>query len=171
MLDSSYSPYSNSLKVRIGKWVLKRIHGWDGEKYFRRRDYVIDPNKKNLLRKFYYLYYIKRVDSKWHCSFGTNINFGSKFLAPPILPHGPNGIIVGYRRTIGRNVIIYQHVTISSGEGTIGDNVLLGAGSVVLPDCSIGHNAKIGANTVVVEDVPSGATVVGPKPRIIIKER
>lgn len=61
-------------------------------------------------------------------------------------------------------------MTITSGEGTIGDGVLLGAGSVVLPDCSIGSHAKIGANTVVVEDVPSGATVVGPKPRIIMKE-
>lgn len=170
MLDSSYSPYSNSFRVRIGKWILKRIQGWDGDKYFRRREYVINPNKKNLLKKFYYLYYVKRVDSRHHCSFATNINYGAKFLSPPILPHGPNGIIVGYRRTIGENVIIYQHVTITSGNGTIGDNVLLGVGSVVLPDCSIGCDAKVGANTVVVEDVPSGATVVGPKPRIITKE-
>ena len=170
MIDTSYSPYSNSLKVKIGKWVLKHLQGWDGEKYFRRREYIIDPNKKNLLKKFYYLYYVKKVDSRHHCSFATNINFGAQFLTPPILPHGPNGIIVGYRRKIGRNVIIYQHVTITSGEGTIGDGALLGVGSVVLPECSIGANAKIGANTVVVENVPSGATVVGPKPRIITKE-
>lgn len=51
--------------------------------------------------------------------------------------------------------------------GKIGDNVLLGAGSKVLPSVNIGNNVKVGANCVVVEDIPDNATVVLPKPRII----
>ncbi len=54
-----------------------------------------------------------------------------------------------------------------AGGGKIGDNVLLGAGSKVLPAVNIGNNVKVGANCVVVEDIPDNATVVLPKPRII----
>ncbi|MDC1846523.1 MULTISPECIES: hypothetical protein [Bacteroides] len=38
-----------------------------------------------------------------------------------------------------------------------------------MPGVSIGNNVKVGANAVVVEDVPDNATVVLPKPRIILK--
>ena len=51
----------------------------------------------------------------------------------------------------------------------IGDNVMLGAGSKVLPGVTIGNNVKVGANCVVVEDIPDNATVVLPKPRIILR--
>ena len=50
----------------------------------------------------------------------------------------------------------------------IGDDVVLGAGSKVLPGWNIGAGAKIGANCVVVEHVPPRATVVLPKPRILL---
>jgi hypothetical protein len=46
---------------------------------------------------------------------------------------------------------------------------LIGAGAKILPGVSIGNNVKVGANAVVVEDVPDNATVVLPKPRIILK--
>lgn len=35
---------------------------------------------------------------------------------------------------------------------------------------NIGDGAKVGANCVVVEDVPAHATVVLPKPRILLKD-
>lgn len=35
----------------------------------------------------------------------------------------------------------------------------------------IGNNVRIGANCVVFEDVPDNATVVLPKPRVIIKDK
>nr|WP_254592908.1 hypothetical protein [Bacteroides sp. Marseille-P8574] len=38
-----------------------------------------------------------------------------------------------------------------------------------MPGVSIGNNVKVGANAVVVENVPDNATVVLPKPRIILK--
>lgn len=93
-------------------------------------------------------------------------------LPPPILWHGPNGIIIGYDAKIGRDCIICQRVTISHGHGrgtVIGDNVLIGANVYIAPGVKIGNNVKIGANALVVEDIPDNATVVMPKPRVILK--
>lgn len=55
------------------------------------------------------------------------------------------------------------------GAPTIGDNVYIGPGAKIFGAIHIGNNVRIGANCVVFEDVPDNATVVLPKPRIIIK--
>jgi serine O-acetyltransferase len=44
---------------------------------------------------------------------------------------------------------------------TVGNNVLLGAGAVILGAVTIGDGARIGANAVVTKDVPAGSTFVG----------
>jgi acetyltransferase-like isoleucine patch superfamily enzyme len=80
---------------------------------------------------------------------------------------------------IGANSLISSFVTItdndhSRGAGgrildepqvvaptTIGENVWIGAGAVVLRGVTIGDAATVGANAVVTKDVPAGATVVG----------
>lgn len=159
--------FQNSLGHRILSWIQHYNH----DKYWKRRNIVISPQKKTLLVvKLYYLYYIKKTDAYHNCSFGTNLNSGTFFAAPPQLPHGPNGIIVGHDACIGKRCIIFQQVTIAHGGIKIGDNVLLGAGAKVLPGVTIGNNVKVGANCVVVENVPDNATVVLPKPRIICQE-
>lgn len=155
---------------KLGQWIMSRIKGYNHEKYWRRRAIVVNAgNDVSLLRKLYYLWYIKRTDARMHCSFGTNLNSGSFFAGAPRLPHGSSGIIVGLDLTIGSNVIINQHVTIAHGGGKIGDFVELGAGAVVLKGVNIGHHAKIGANAVVVEDLPPYATCVMQKPRVILR--
>lgn len=160
-----------SFQHKLGRVLLSWIQHYNHEKYWKRRDIVINPNDKTyLLLKLYYLYYIKRTDAYHNCSFGTNLNSGAYFATPPHLPHGPKGIIVGHDVRIGANSIIYQQVTIAQGGGVkILNNVLIGAGAKILPGVSIGNNVKVGANAVVVEDVPDNATVVLPKPRIILK--
>lgn len=157
-----------SFQHKLGRVLLSWIQHYNHEKYWKRRDIVINPNDKTyLLLKLYYLYYIKRTDAYHNCSFGTNLNSGAYFATPPHLPHGPKGIIVGHDVRIGANSIIYQQVTIAQGGVKILNNVLIGAGAKILPGVSIGNNVKVGANAVVVEDVPDNATVVLPKPRII----
>lgn len=159
-----------SFQHKLGRVLLSWIQHYNHEKYWKRRDIVINPNDKTyLLLKLYYLYYIKRTDAYHNCSFGTNLNSGAYFATPPHLPHGPKGIIVGHDVRIGANSIIYQQVTIVQGGVKILNNVLIGAGAKILPGVSIGNNVKVGANAVVVEDVPDNATVVLPKPRIILK--
>lgn len=162
----SIDPDDNSFRTRLGRRFLMVLQHWNPNKYFKRREYVITPQKGFLWIKFIYLIWIKRIDLKHKCSFGTNINHGASFATPPSLPHGPNGIIVGHSVSIGRNARIYQHVTIAAG-ATIGDNAVIGAGAVVLEGRKVGNNVKIGANCVVVEDIPDNCTVVLPKPRII----
>lgn len=157
-------------KSYIQQFLLNFIHGYNHKKYWKRRSIVVDPkNPKPLLLKLYYLFWIKRVDARHHCSFGTNLNNGAYFATPPFLPHGPNGIICGHDIKVGANCIIYHQVTIAGGSVTIGNDTELGAGSKILPGVTIGNYCHIGANAVVVEDVPDYATCVLQKPRIITK--
>ena len=93
---------------------------------------------------------------------------GTKF------PH-PIGIVINKNAKIGRNCTIWQNVTIGdkcskTNNGTyptIGDNVQIFAGSIIVGGITIGNNAVIGAGTVVLKDVPENATVVGNPARII----
>ena len=53
------------------------------------------------------------------------------------------------------------------GRVTIGDNVFIGAESVVLPGVTIGSNVIVGANSTVTHDVPEGTVVAGSPARVI----
>lgn len=149
--------------------IVSYVVGYNHNKYWKRRAYLIDDTKKNIILKFYYFLYVKRVDARKLSSFGSSYNSGCQFITPPILPHGPNGIIVAHDAKIGRDVTIFQQVTIAQGGVVIGDGVILGAGCKILSGVHIGNKAKIGANAVVIEDVPDGATCVLQRPKIIIK--
>lgn len=50
---------------------------------------------------------------------------------------------------------------------TIGDNVWLGGGAIVLPGVSIGPNTVVGAGAVVVNDLPPGVVAVGNPARVV----
>lgn len=89
------------------------------------------------------------------------------------LPH-PLGIVIGGGVRIGENVSILQNVTLGRVatehlDPTLGDNVEIGAGAVVLGAIHVGSGAKVGANSVVLKDVPAGAIAVGAPARIIVR--
>jgi serine O-acetyltransferase len=83
------------------------------------------------------------------------------------IDHGM-GVVVGETAEIGRNVTLYQGVTLG-GTGfaagkrhpTVEDNVTIGSGAKLLGPIVVGHGSKIGANSVVIHDVPPNSTVVG----------
>ena len=52
------------------------------------------------------------------------------------------------------------------GRVTIGDNVFVGAETVILPGIKIGNNVVIGANSTVTHDVPENSVVVGSPARV-----
>lgn len=97
--------------------------------------------------------------------FSADIPFTADIDKTVEFKHGGLGVVIHDKCTIGKNTVIYQHVTIGGREGRghpkIGENVYIGAGACVLGGINIGDNVKIGANAVVLEDVPSNTTVVG----------
>ena len=83
------------------------------------------------------------------------------------------GVVIGETTIIGKNVTIYQGVTLGGTSWrkekrhpTVDDNVIIGASAVVLGPITIGHDSKIGACSVVVQNVPPHSTVVGVPGRI-----
>ena len=107
-----------NLHSKFAKWAFSMVSGYNHEKYWRRREKVVNPASKTpFLLKLYYLFYVKKVDAKWKCTFGTNLNSGAKFASAPIFLHGPNGIIVGHDWSIGKNCTIAQRVTFVAGGG------------------------------------------------------
>lgn len=150
--------------------IRSRVNGFDFEKFWKRRECVVNPAIKcNTLLRLYYFYWVKRKEAKGGFTFGELYLSGSQFITPPRLPHGPIGIIVGHDAVIGANCTIFHQVTIAGGNVKIGNNVFIGAGAKILSNVTIGNNVKIGANAVVCEDIPDGSTCVLPKPRIINK--
>lgn len=100
----------------------------------------------------------------------------AQFAETPVLPHGLNGIHISSLARIGKNVTIFQQVTIGSnsipghskfGAPTIGDNVYIGAGAKIIGNITIGDNCRIGANAVVVKDMPPNTVAVSAPTRLI----
>ena len=156
----------------LEQFFRKKIQRYDHEKYWKYRAIVVDPNKGSRSGDLYRLWYIKRADALLNASMGTHRNCGAAFAGPPHLPHGLNGIIVSHNAIIGDNCTIFHQVTIGEGRGgapTIGDNVLIGAGTKIIGGIQIGNNVKIGAGCVVMQDIPDNAVVIASTPKMIIK--
>lgn len=110
---------------------------------------------------------------------GSWIGYNSKFDAVPCFPHGTHGIFISNGARIGRNAVIFQHVTIGSntlndsnrtGSPTIGEAVYIGAGAKIIGGITIGKNCRIGANAVVYQDMPPNSVAVQSPTRIIQKD-
>jgi acetyltransferase-like isoleucine patch superfamily enzyme len=83
----------------------------------------------------------------------------------------PEKIQIGRNCIIGYNTTILAHEYLIDeyrlGEVIIGDEVMIGANSTVLPGVVIGDRAVVAAGTVVHKDVPAGAFVAGNPMRIV----
>jgi len=104
------------------------------------------------------------------------IHPGAKIGKGFFIDHGA-GVVIGETAEIGKNVTLFQGVTLG-GTGkqkekrhpTIGDNVVIGAAAIVLGAINIGDNSRIGAGAVVTKSVPANSTVVGNPARIVRME-
>lgn len=91
-------------------------------------------------------------------------NFGGGFY----IQHGHGTVISA--QSVGEHCWINQLVTIgykTNGCPTIGNNVRIGTGSIVIGNIKIGDNVSIGAGAIVLDDVPDNCTVASPKATII----
>ena len=105
---------------------------------------------------------------------GIEIHPGATIGEGLFIDHG-TGIVIGETAELGRNVTLYQGVTLG-GTGkekgkrhpTIGNNVVVASGAKVLGSFTVGDHAKIGAGSVVLQPVPAYATVVGIPGRVVV---
>jgi acetyltransferase-like isoleucine patch superfamily enzyme len=119
------------------------------------------------------------IDVPFRCDYGFNIEVGEKFFSNYNLTILDSGkVIIGNNVLIGPNVSIYS-VThpfdykerrkgyIQGKQITIGNDVWIGGNVVILPGVSIGDNTIIGAGSVVTKDIPSNVIAVGNPCRLI----
>lgn len=86
--------------------------------------------------------------------------------------HG-TGLVIHSDVLIGDNVTVRHNTTIGNarengGCPRIGNNINIGANSVIIGDIQIGDNAVIAAGSVVIRDVPANVVVAG-NPATVVK--
>jgi serine O-acetyltransferase len=105
---------------------------------------------------------------------GIEIHPGAKIGKGFFIDHGM-GVVVGETAEIGDNCVLFHNVTLG-GTGkhkgkrhpTLGNNVMVGTGAILLGPITVGDNVKIGANTfILMRDVPANVTVAGTPGRIV----
>lgn len=119
------------------------------------------------------------IEAPFHCSYGFNIHLGDAVYLNAgciILDSAP--VIVGSGTMIGPNaqILCAEHhkdrdkrkagIEVAKAV-TIGTDVWVGAGAIVMPGVTVGDGAIIGAGAVVTCDVAAGRTVVGVPARVV----
>jgi maltose O-acetyltransferase len=86
----------------------------------------------------------------WHIKIGDNVT-----LAPRVhvLAHDAS------------TKVFLDYIRVANTK--IGNNVFVGAGTIVLPGVTIGNNVVVGAGSVVVNDIPDGSVAVGNPARVV----
>ena len=119
------------------------------------------------------------VNPPFYCDYGFHIEVGKNFFANyncTIIDTG--WVRIGDNCQIAPNVGIYtaghpvhpatRNTAYEYGADiTIGDNVWIGANSVILPGVTIGSNTVIGAGSVVNRDIPDWSVAAGNPCRVI----
>lgn len=105
----------------------------------------------------------------------TNIDIhpGASIGRRLFIDHG-SGVVIGETAELGDDVTLYHGVTLGGTSWnkvkrhpTLGNGVLIGAGAKILGPITLGDQVRVGANSVVIKDVPACCTVVGIPGRIV----
>ena len=113
-----------------------------------------------------------------HALAGVDIHPGAEIGEGFFIDHG-TGVVIGETAVIGRNVRIYQAVTLGAkrfetgGNGQlrksyprhpiVEDDVVIYAGATILGRITIGRGASIGGNVWLTESVPPGSRITQAK--------
>ena len=128
----------------------------------------------NILWRYNLKFFARMIMHVARIFTGIEIHPAAKIGSNFFMDHGL-GVVIGETTEIGKNVTIYQGVTLGGvmpsvesnsqrnqkRHPTIGNNVIIGSGAQVLGAITIGDNARIGANSVVSRNVPPNVTVAG----------
>jgi len=98
---------------------------------------------------------------------GVEIHPGAVIGRRFFIDHGM-GVVIGETAEVGDDVMLYHGVTLGGRSlekvkrhPTVGSRVTIGAGARILGPVYIGDDVQIGANSVVVKDIPAGAIATG----------
>ena len=107
------------------------------------------------------------------CEIHCQISLGEQ----SIFMHSGRGCVIHESTKIGNYVRIFQNITIGCKwsnnqledlySPVIEDNVMIGAGAVILGNITIGKNSIVGANSVVTHNVPPNSVVAGVPAKVI----
>jgi len=120
------------------------------------------------------LKFLARVISQLTRFFtGIEIHPGATIGRRCFIDHGM-AVVIGETTEIGDDVTLYQGVTLG-GTGkdtgkrhpTIGNRVIVSSGARVLGPFTVGDDVKIGAGSIVLNEIPPGCTVVGIPGKIV----
>ena len=178
----------------IQKMLLKDVQaGFDGDPAAKSKEEIIF-SYPGLFAIYVYriahvLYeekvpFIPRIMTEYaHGKTGIDINPGAIIGEYFFIDHG-TGVVIGETTEIGRNVKLYQGVTLgalSTRQGqqlanvkrhpTIKNNVTIYSNSSVLGgETVIGENTIIGGNTFITESIPANTKVSAKSPELVIKK-
>jgi len=142
---------------------------------------IEEEEREEILKRLIVVKGDAKIQPPFYCDYGYNIEVGENFYANfscTILD--VNRVIIGDNVMFGPNVQVYTAThpvdpterikgLESSKPITIGDNVWIGGGAIILPGVTIGKNTTIGAGSVVTKDVPENV-LAGGNPCKVIKE-
>ena len=86
----------------------------------------------------------------WHISIGDNVTLA------------PNVHVLAHDAS---TKVFLDHTRVANTK--IGNNVFVGAGSIVLPGVTIGNNVVVGAGSVVVKDIPDDSVAIGNPAHVV----
>ncbi len=130
---------------------------------FQRAQYI---KRHNLFKKigvdcYYHPFHIPT--ESWLVSLGDNVVIAT---GVELITHDMSYALLSKDKIL--NEVIgpgkYPYYT---GKITIGNNVMIGANVLILPDVTIGNQVVIGAGSIVAKDIPSGVVVAGCPAKII----
>lgn len=105
--------------------------------------------------------------------YGIELPYSAQLGRRVVIEH-QGGIVIHGATTIGDGTIIRQGCTFGirsldrlDEAPTIGRNVNIGAGAVIVGAVKIGDGAAIGANAVVLQDVPPGVLAIGVPAKLV----
>lgn len=119
------------------------------------------------------------VVQPFYCDYGMNIHVGDRFFANFSFTVLDEALVtIGNDAFIGPNVSIYtachpldpkeRNTKVEWAKPvTIGDSVWIGGSVTILPGVTIGNNCVIGAGSVVTHDIPDNSVAVGNPCRVI----
>ena len=105
-----------------------------------------------------------------------DIHPGAEIGGEFFIDHGA-GVVIGETAEVGNNVTFYSGVVLGGTNleqkkrhPTLGNDIVVGTGAKILGPITIGNNVRVGANSVVVNDVPPHCVVVGVPAKIVSKK-